>query len=204
MFLTLISSSDSFDLCTPDTISACTRRVDNLWSYNDMSFTYQDLINICSALPQTTSCIRNLGCSALNPDVANLWQGTSDAFSYMCNDNSASDAFFSDSCFNVASFTTNEINACDLIFSLGSSFYTNNTICPAFDSLLKCIEKAVVTCTDQGKNFFVTFRYKLLKPSASIVYNCSLYKPSAVQLSASKQGASILLPVAMFVYSLRG
>jgi len=197
-----VAIRDSFDLCTPDTISACTRRVDNLWSSNDISFTKQDLNAICSALPQTTSCIRNLGCSALNPDVAVLWQGTNDAFSYMCNDNSASDAFFSDLCFKTYSSTSRAIDLCSSVFISGSGLYTNDTICPALDSYLKCVENAVSSCTDQGKKFFVTFQYKLLKPTASIL-NCNLYEPALLS-TAPKQAASILLLVVMLVYSLRG
>jgi len=209
-FLTLIISSDSNDQSQveADKISSCIQHVANLWSNDDLNFTIQDLNNICRNLSQTTSCINKLGYSATNPDVAVLWQGTNDAFSYMCSDNSASDAFFSDPCFKIASSTNRGINLCSSIFSSGSRFYTYETICPAFDSLLKCIEGAVASCTDQGEKFYVTFRYKLLKPTASIVYNCTLNEPQvakpALLSSAPRQQALILLPVAMFICSLRG
>jgi len=200
LFVTsMISISDSQYECTSSKISDCGQPV--LRYLNGPTNTRQDLNNICSALPSASRCINSLECSESDTDLVTIWKGPENALTYLCQEDSALDVWFSDPCLKITSRTVQSINQCER--QLGTVGSITGDICLAMNTYLKCIENSFSGCGKQATRIYLTFRYKYLKPIATVLNNCNLYEPLSPNVIFSagvQQTSSILLLVTMLVY----
>jgi hypothetical protein len=199
--MTFISSVTA--QCSDQDVRNCVSIVHRHLLAGGRNVSQEVLINVCRDLTPGENCIKNLTCPERDAKVLTLWQGTRDAFTYVCNDHSARDVLVNNQCVKSAAVNSAFV-ACEAQFNREYRPDDPTTACSPSKTLLKCYEEALRTCGNRVIRYYITSQYKLLKPPTTLDSGCVFDEPVFGAESTATQSATPAIPLLfpVFVYFL--